>query len=354
MVFWVLLLLITVPMILYAITYICENIEYRKSIYYRETRLSYGAVKGDAGKYGEYLIYNDLRSFEEKGAKFLFNVYIPKASGDTTEIDVLMISSKGLFVFESKNYSGWIFGSENQKNWYQTLPAGRGRSHKENFYNPVMQNRSHIKHLRTFLDQSLPIKSIIVFSNRCELKNIEISTKDVCVINRNQALSLVSKIYEQSVDVLSQSDIEGIYSLLYPFTQVDNAVKQKHIENIHSRFSSDTAVKTTPVDSVTDDKTVKSEGELSECESNAAADAEISCAMSEKEAIPQQDETNAESFDEVVRVEQGTEDANQLKCPKCGGVLILRTAVRGDNAGNRFFGCSNYPKCRYIRNLTEK
>ena len=34
-------------------------------------------------------------------------------------------------------------------------------------------------------------------------------------------------------------------------------------------------------------------------------------------------------------------------CPKCSGELVERTAKRGPNAGNKFLGCSNFPKCRY-------
>ena len=34
-------------------------------------------------------------------------------------------------------------------------------------------------------------------------------------------------------------------------------------------------------------------------------------------------------------------------CPNCGSELVERTAKRGPNAGNTFFGCSSYPKCRY-------
>lgn len=34
-------------------------------------------------------------------------------------------------------------------------------------------------------------------------------------------------------------------------------------------------------------------------------------------------------------------------CPKCGGKLILRTAKKGMNAGNQFYGCSSFPKCRH-------
>jgi len=34
-------------------------------------------------------------------------------------------------------------------------------------------------------------------------------------------------------------------------------------------------------------------------------------------------------------------------CPKCEGVLMLRTAVKGKNPGSQFWGCSGYPHCRF-------
>lgn len=33
-------------------------------------------------------------------------------------------------------------------------------------------------------------------------------------------------------------------------------------------------------------------------------------------------------------------------CPRCGGKMILRNSHRGS-----FYGCSNYPKCRFIKNI---
>lgn len=35
-------------------------------------------------------------------------------------------------------------------------------------------------------------------------------------------------------------------------------------------------------------------------------------------------------------------------CPKCGSKMILRTAKSGANAGGRFWGCSNFPRCRSL------
>ena len=36
-------------------------------------------------------------------------------------------------------------------------------------------------------------------------------------------------------------------------------------------------------------------------------------------------------------------------CPKCGGKMVERVARRGKNAGNTFWGCSNFPQCRFTR-----
>ena len=41
----------------------------------------------------------------------------------------------------------------------------------------------------------------------------------------------------------------------------------------------------------------------------------------------------------------------ELRCPKCGAELVLRTAQRGSNAGKQFYGCKAFPKCKYIRNM---
>ena len=40
-------------------------------------------------------------------------------------------------------------------------------------------------------------------------------------------------------------------------------------------------------------------------------------------------------------------------CPKCSGVLVARVAKKGPMPGSRFLGCSNYPACKYVRNLVD-
>lgn len=217
------------------IIYIFKINNFKKEAYYKITKKSYFKVRYNIGRYGEYLTYKYLKKFEDKGAKFLFNIYVPKKEKETSEIDVLMISPKGLFVFESKNYSGWIFGSDTQKYWYQTLPVGRGKSHKEKFYSPVFQNNTHIKYIKCLIGDQIPIYSIVTFSDRCTLKSVNIQSSKVNVINRYQVYNLISSIYNNTEDQIDNIQIENIYNTLYPYTQVDESIKQKHIEDIYNK-----------------------------------------------------------------------------------------------------------------------
>lgn len=277
-----------------------ENKEYKKGAYYQATKTPYILLllgryissKKYIGRYGEYTIYKQLKRFENDGAKFLFNVYIPKQGGGTSEIDVLMICKECIFVFESKNFSGWIFGDEKSKNWVQTLPTGN-KSQKEYFFNPIMQNRSHIKHLQAVLKQQIPLKSVVVFSDRCTLKSIKVESEDIAVINCSNLVSTIDAVCKGvNVDVLSDGDIKEIYDELYVYTCVDDVVKEQHIADIQS---------------------------------------------------------NLNSRDTMQPISDNVD--SDMKCPKCGGALVVRKAVKGANRGKEFYGCSNYPKCRYIKNI---
>lgn len=82
------------------------------------------SVKGQISE--EFLAHKlDIKKETQYGGKILRNIYVPTPNGNTTEIDVLYITRKGIFVFENKNYAGYIFGNEKNKNWTVTLYAGR-------------------------------------------------------------------------------------------------------------------------------------------------------------------------------------------------------------------------------------
>ncbi len=266
-----------ISIIVFILAFLYENKRYKESDYYLITKTPYILLRFNKGSLGEYMTYKYLRKFEDTGAKFLFNLYIPKTSGETTEIDLIMISQNGLFVFESKNYSGWIFGNERNKNWCQVLPTGRGRSRKEQFYNPIMQNRSHISNLKKLIGEQYPVFSVIVFSERCTLKKIELQSDDIRVIKRDSVLSAVTDICQSAPAQLSDVDIAMIYEKLYPCTQASEQEKAAHVEAIQIKKN------------------------------------------------PQPEHS----------------------CPRCGGTFVLRHS----KSGTDFWGCSNFPRCRYTKPL---
>lgn len=174
--------------------------------------------------------------------KFLFNLYLPKWNGGTTELDVVLLHESGIYVFESKSYGGWIFGSEKQKYWTQTLPAGRRRSQKHRFYNPILQNDGHLDVLFKFLRSTHlssgppPYYSYIVFSNRCVLKDVPKKSGNHHILYLGELLFAVRENVVETGVHLTAAEIEILYEKLEPYSHVDETVKQAHIENIRSKY----------------------------------------------------------------------------------------------------------------------
>ena len=288
-----LLFSLVMVILILAIMFLCLVLPYWSSTYYKSTRKSFFELNQDTGAYGEYLCYLQLKSYEREGARFLFNCYLPREKDDTTEIDVMMISHSGIFVLESKNYSGWIFGSETRKNWTQSLPNRRG-SIKNHFYNPIMQNRNHIKWLRKQVDESVPLHSLVVFSERCEFMDVSFNSEDVKVIKRNYLQKSVQHIMNAVGTKLDEKQIEDIYNKLLPYTQVSAEVKEQHVAKIKG-----------------------------------------------EDIKPQQPKETEPSV-----------TYESKPCPVCGGTLVVKTVTEGPSAGHRYYGCSN-PNCTCVMALPE-
>ena len=167
----------------------------------------------------------------------LWDLYIPKTDGGYAQIDVLMIHETGMYVIECKNYTGWIFGSENNLYWYQTLYSGKSGVHKESFYNPILQNKSHINALSDYLNfQKEYINSCIVFGREAVLKAVP-EDDQYCFIEKYQRFEgkLMNRICS-SPRRLSVNEITRIYSVLLPCTNVPEEVKKKHKQNIREKY----------------------------------------------------------------------------------------------------------------------
>lgn len=219
-----------VIIILIAIYFYLDKNKYDKSDYKKESGISYLQAKFNTGYYGEYLTYKRLEKIKGKH-RILTNIYIPKEDNQTTEIDLIFIHATGIYVLESKNYSGWIFGNEKSRYWMQTFKTGK----KEKFYNPIWQNNTHIKYLKKLLNDidGKYYRSLIVFSERCTIKKMESYSDDVKVIKRYDLARVLNNSINISKAVLSEDEIEGIYNKIKPYTNVDESVKKQHIRNLN-------------------------------------------------------------------------------------------------------------------------
>lgn len=94
------------------------------------------------------------------------NVTLPTDDG-TTQIDHIYVSKFGVFVVETKNYKGWIYGKVKDAKWTQNI---YGKKHF--FQNPLRQNYKHIKTLESLLNlPSDNFHSVIVFTGDCDLRS---------------------------------------------------------------------------------------------------------------------------------------------------------------------------------------
>jgi len=200
------------------------------------------------------------------------NVTLPTPDG-TTQIDHVIVSKYGVFVIETKNMKGWIFGSPNQKVWTQKI-----FKHSSKFQNPLHQNYKHVKTLKALLNlNDDQIHSLVVFIG-------DATFKTEMPENVTYGGGYIRFIKARKTAVLSDVEVNKI------------------IQQIES-------------------------GRL---------------ARSFK--------TNREHVKHIKNIV--AEKKKQVCCPKCGSAMVMRETKKGENKGNKFWGCSSFPKCRGIINVT--
>lgn len=156
------------------------------------------------GRVGEAQVNSKLNPFffGKVNHKQINNLILLDAYGNSHEIDHVEIRSNGIFVIETKNYSGWIFGSEKQQRWTQTL-----FNQKNQFLNPIIQNESHIYHINKVLKNKYKINSLIVFT-----QNNANRIDAPYVINLSSMKTYLKK-FDNGVR-LTDTEIDSIYSTL--------------------------------------------------------------------------------------------------------------------------------------------
>lgn len=218
------------------------------------------------GKRGENMVASVLGDTIPGEQYIINNLLFTNDSNHSCQIDHIFINKHGIWVIETKNYSGTIYGNEEQREWTQVLAYG---NMKNKLYNPVKQNQTHIYHLSQFLKVKNIFINIVVFTNNADIKNIN----SLHVIEIND----LNKIKSEDTGItLTTEQMESYYNKLSELKNSNQLTEKEHIKNINTQ-------------------------------------------------------------------------QKQLKkgiCPRCGGKLVLRDGKYG-----KFYGCSNYPKCKFTKDI---
>ncbi len=222
--------------------------------------LSLPSVKG---KIGEARVSRKLKKLAKKnGGQIFDNVIIPGENDKTSQIDHIYVCKYGVFVVETKNYAGRIYGTDGQLEWTQVLAYGHS---KNKLYNPVKQNGTHIMRLSDILSLDVTFYSVVVF-------------------------------VKANIDNVDSDYVYRISDLRYLLHEMEEELNENQVEEICNIINE---YKLHPV------KTDK---------------------------------------EHVKEVKQMQRDIAHNICPRCGGELVLRHGANGD-----FYGCSNYPKCKFTK-----
>jgi len=247
------------------------------------------AVKG---KCGELFVANRLKSaLEPEQYLILNNVLLPDGLGGTTQIDHVVLSPFGIFVVETKNMKGWIFGDRNSRMWMQQI-----YNCKNQFQNPFFQNYKHIACLSELTNlPAMMFIHTVVFLGDCTIKTRS-SLPESLVTNARELVAFI-KTYQKPV--LDNNTLKTVQNAIAS-ARLGNTVsnQRNHVQYLQNKFS-----------------TVSS-----------------SCSLPSDDDFP-------------LPPDAPTDPIQQKICPQCGAPMVLRQAGCGRNAGQYFWGCSQYPRC---------
>ena len=146
---------------------------------------------------------------------------------ETTQIDHVVISTKGVFVIETKDYSGWIFGDKNSRAWTQTIFKTKSK-----FQNPIRQNYKHVKAIQDLFD-FIPkehIHSIIIFTGTAIFKTEK--PEEVCYVEE-----CISKIQSYQNDVISLNRLQFCVGRLEYFRcLISEQTDVEHVKRLNNKF----------------------------------------------------------------------------------------------------------------------
>ena len=197
-------------------------------------------------QYAGFSTAEESNNLPESDYTLIKDVTLPTSDG-TTQVDHIVVSKYGIFVVETKNMKGWIFGSARQKQWTQKIYR-----HSSKFQNPLHQNYKHIKALETLLGCSEEhLHSVIVFIGDSTFKtemppNVTYARGSIRYIQQFNDVVFSDKDYARLTESINQIKLKrGIITDLKHRKHVKEVVTSKASSNQCPRCGSEMVLRET-------------------------------------------------------------------------------------------------------------
>lgn len=188
------------------------------------------------GELGEYKIDIQLDQLP-KEYQYLSDILVknPKAKSGYSQIDHIVITNYGIFVIETKNYQGTIYGGKNRKTW--------SVNGKFKMMNPFIQNYGHIQAIRGLIDKKYYdlFISMVSFTKRCTFKIDELDFRKIAsneLIVYDVELSeyihrklSVLKIHNKK-PILNMNEISNIFNAIVDANIEDQVIRDNHVQSL--------------------------------------------------------------------------------------------------------------------------
>ena len=207
--------------------------------HFRNKNLIIEDLGSKRGTRSERELVSKLLQYGIPSQTIFHDLYLKKYYDKYSQIDLVVPTKVGIFVFEVKEYSGWIFGTGYKPQWSQILNYGRDNYY---FYNPILQNAKHIEDLKKQLKQfkNIPFYSIIVFYGNCELKEINFVPENTFVVKARRVIEVIEKILSEKLTA-NYSNKREIVNLLEQAVKngENDEVISQHSKNIKNMLGKD-------------------------------------------------------------------------------------------------------------------
>lgn len=185
-------------------------------------------IKQSIGKQEEDHVYAEVSSVP--GVKVYRNLYVP-CSGRYAEIDILVLSAKGVFIVEAKAFGGTITGNVTRYDWTRRYKRRGSSEVVTKFYNPIRQSSGHLQALSRYL--CVPTKhmlGLIVFADRATLCKVPARTDNCVVLQTRFVTGYLKRCLASREVCFSPTELSRLEQRLDGFAgNTSDGVKRLHI-----------------------------------------------------------------------------------------------------------------------------